>query len=105
MFTRAGFDGAKIATIAQTAAVAEGTVYLYYRNKQDLLAGVVGRFWARLTLGAEEAIIPEASAVTQLDQLARYHLRSILEQFEVVSLTYRARPQQERDLEDRKSVV
>ena len=105
VFTRAGFDGAKIATIAQTAAVAEGTVYLYYRNKQDLLAGVVGRFWARLTLGAEEAITPEASAVTQLDQLARYHLRSILEQFEVVSLTYRARPQQERDLDQVRDYV
>lgn len=105
VFTRAGFDGAKIATIAQTAAVAEGTVYLYYRNKQDLLAGVVGRFWARLTLGAEEAITPEGSAVTQLDQLARYHLRSILEQFEVVSLTYRARPQQERDLDQVRDYV
>ena len=105
VFTRAGFDGAKIATIAQTAAVAEGTVYLYYRNKQDLLAGVVGRFWARLTLGAEEAITPEASAVTQLEQLARYHLHSILEQFEVVSLTYRARPQQERDLDQVRDYV
>ena len=105
VFTRAGFDGAKIATIAQTAAVAEGTVYLYYRNKQDLLAGVVGRFWARLTLGAEEAITPEANAVTQLEQLARYHLHSILEQFEVVSLTYRARPQQERDLDQVRDYV
>ena len=105
VFTRAGFDGAKVATIAQTAAVAEGTVYLYYRNKQDLLAGVVGRFWARLTLGAEEAITPEASAAVQLEQLAHYHLHSILEQFEAVSLTYRARPQQERDLDQVRDYV
>jgi TetR/AcrR family fatty acid metabolism transcriptional regulator len=80
-------------------------VYLYYRNKQDLLAGVVGRFWARLTLGAEAAITSEANAVTQLEQLARYHLHSILEQFEVVSLTYRARPQQERDLDQVRDYV
>ena len=105
VFTRAGFDGAKVATIAQTAAVAEGTVYLYYRNKQDLLAGVVGRFWARLTLGAEAAITSEASAVTQLEQLGRYHLNSILQQFEVVSLTYRARPQQEQDLDQVREYV
>ena len=105
VFTRAGFDGAKVATIAQTAAVAEGTVYLYYRNKQDLLAGVVGRFWARLTLGAEAAIASEASAVTQLEQLGRYHLNSILQQFEVVSLTYRARPQQEQDLDQVREYV
>ena len=69
VFTRAGFDGAKVATIAQTAAVAEGTVYLYYRNKQDLLAGVVGRFWTQLTLGAEAAIEPGATTIEQLEQL------------------------------------
>ncbi len=62
-------------------------------------------FWARLTLGAEAAITSEASAVTQLEQLGRYHLNSILQQFEVVSLTYRARPQQEQDLDQVREYV
>jgi TetR/AcrR family fatty acid metabolism transcriptional regulator len=59
IFAQAGFDGAKVSDIARAASVAEGTVYLYYKNKQDLLAGVVGRFWTQLTLGAEAAIEPE----------------------------------------------
>ena len=39
IFAQVGFDGAKVAEIARAASVAEGTVYLYYKNKQDLLAG------------------------------------------------------------------
>jgi TetR/AcrR family fatty acid metabolism transcriptional regulator len=105
IFAQAGFDGAKVSDIARAASVAEGTVYLYYKNKQDLLAGVVGRFWTQLTLGAEAAIEPDATTIEQLEQLGRYHLNSILEQFEVVSLTYRARPQQEQDLDQVREYV
>lgn len=105
IFAQVGFDGAKVSNIARAASVAEGTVYLYYTNKQDLLAGVVGRFWTQLTLGAEAAIDPDATTAEQLEQLGRYHLNSILEQFEVVSLTYRARPQQEQDLDQVREYV
>ena len=105
IFALVGFDGAKVSDIARAASVAEGTVYLYYTNKQDLLAGVVGRFWTQLTLGAEAAIDPDATTAEQLEQLGRYHLNSILEQFEVVSLTYRARPQQEQDLDQVREYV
>ena len=105
IFARVGFDGAKVSDIARAASVAEGTVYLYYKNKQDLLAGVVGRFWTQLTLGAEAAIEPDATTAEQLEQLGRYHLNSILDQFEVVSLTYRARPQQEQDLDQVREYV
>ena len=105
IFAQVGFDGAKVSDIARAASVAEGTVYLYYKNKQDLLAGVVGRFWTQLTLGAEAAIELNATTRAQLEQLGRYHLNSILEQFEVVSLTYRARPQQEQDLDQVREYV
>ena len=105
IFAQVGFDGAKVSDIARAASVAEGTVYLYYKNKQDLLAGVVGRFWTQLTLGAEAAIQPDATTAEQLEKLGRYHLNSILEQFEVVSLTYRARPQQEQDLDQVREYV
>ena len=35
IFAQAGFDGAKVSEIARAASVAEGTVYLYYKNKPD----------------------------------------------------------------------
>ena len=71
IFAQARFDGAKVSDIARAASVAEGTVYLYYKNKQDLLAGVVGRFWIQLTLGPEAAIEPKGTTTEQLKQLSR----------------------------------
>ena len=36
-FSAMGVEGAKMSAIAKRASVAEGTVYLYYRNKKELL--------------------------------------------------------------------
>jgi TetR/AcrR family transcriptional regulator, fatty acid metabolism regulator protein len=40
LFGQRGFHEARIAEIAARAGVAEGTVYLYFRNKEDLLGAV-----------------------------------------------------------------
>jgi TetR/AcrR family fatty acid metabolism transcriptional regulator len=86
-----GVDGARMADIAAKADIAEGTLYLYYKNKQALLHEVVEAFWANLTDGAEQAVDPALPMREQLHQLASYHLMALLNQFDVVGLTYRAR--------------
>jgi AcrR family transcriptional regulator len=40
VFSRKGFHGATIREIATTARVAEGTIYLYFASKQEVLKGV-----------------------------------------------------------------
>lgn len=102
VFAEQGVDGATMAQIARRCGVAEGTLYLYYRNKHNLLARVVGHFWEQLTQGAVEAIDPQAPVVDQLRQLGNYHLRAVMNQFRVVEMTHRARmdseqPEQELD--------
>ena len=37
IFARSGFFSAQVADVARTAGVAAGTVYLYFRSKDDLL--------------------------------------------------------------------
>ena len=39
-FARSGFFGAQVADVARTAGVAAGTVYLYFRSKDDLLVSI-----------------------------------------------------------------
>ena len=39
-FAQRGFHEAKISEIAKQANVADGTVYLYFKNKEDLLIKV-----------------------------------------------------------------
>ena len=91
VFVDMGVDGARMADIAAKADIAEGTLYLYYKNKQALLHEVVEAFWANLTDGAEQAVDPALPMREQLHQLASYHLMALLNQFDVVGLTYRAR--------------
>ena len=37
VFARKGFYNSTIADVAKVAEVAEGTIYLYFKNKDDLL--------------------------------------------------------------------
>jgi len=42
VFSRRGFHGATIREIASTAGLAEGTIYLYFPSKLEVLRGVIG---------------------------------------------------------------
>ena len=75
----------------QIRNVAEGTVYLYYKNKLELLEAVVDRFWRELTKGAIAAISEGAAVSRQLHELASYHLQSLIDDFKIVEITSRAR--------------
>lgn len=44
VFAQFGYFKAKVADVARAAGVADGTVYLYYRNKEDLLTSIFN--WA-----------------------------------------------------------
>ena len=37
VFAKRGFDRARVSDIARSAGVADGTIYLYFKNKDDLL--------------------------------------------------------------------
>ena len=40
VFARAGYFNAKVTEVAHAAGVADGTVYLYFKNKDDLLVSI-----------------------------------------------------------------
>ncbi len=48
VFAEEGFHKAKISTIAESAGVATGSVYLYFKNKDDLLNTIFQGLWERL---------------------------------------------------------
>lgn len=85
-FVENGFDGAKIAGIARRAGVAEGTLYLYFKNKNALLGAVVGAFYQRLTAGAAEGITQREATDDRLAFLARHHLQSCLQEWAILAL-------------------
>jgi len=40
VFARSGYFNAKVSDVARAAGVADGTVYLYFKNKDDLLSSI-----------------------------------------------------------------
>ncbi len=86
VFVEHGFAGAKMVEIARRAIVAEGTVYLYFKNKNALLLAVVGKFYERLTKSAEEGVKDIQDSYERLEFLARHHLVSCLGEWRILEL-------------------
>lgn len=63
VFSRRGFHGATIREIASQAGLAEGTIYLYFPSKQDVLKGV-------FAVIAEDAAAPVADEPAGDDDVA-----------------------------------
>jgi AcrR family transcriptional regulator len=66
LFTSAGYETTTIAQVARRAGVAVGTVYLYFKNKSDLLVAVKGD-WETEVLQA--MMRPDLNSIP-------YHLRA-----------------------------
>src|SRR5260221_2264021 len=73
-FGRLGFHEARIAEIAAAAKVAEGTVYLYFRNKEDLLGVIFDDTMDDVLAKAREVRDSEEPAAARLAGLVDLHL-------------------------------
>lgn len=69
LWTKTGFDATTVDALAHEAGIAKGTVYLYFRTKQELLAAAVER-WSLLpdlaTLAPSFGELPLEEAVPRL---------------------------------------
>jgi TetR/AcrR family fatty acid metabolism transcriptional regulator len=76
-FGRRGFHEARIAEIAAAAKVAEGTVYLYFRNKEDLLGVVFDESMDEVLEKGRALARSKAPAGERLTALVDLHLQFI----------------------------
>lgn len=78
IFAAKGFHEARISEIARAAGVADGTIYLYFKNKDDILLSL---FEAKLEIiidGLRAEIAKGSTAREQLERAIRYHFRQAL---------------------------
>src|SRR4029450_6049059 len=69
-FARSGFFGAQVAGVARTAGVAAGTVYLYFRSKDDLLVSIFERVMSEAIAEGRAALAGIADPLERLRRLA-----------------------------------
>jgi TetR/AcrR family transcriptional regulator, fatty acid metabolism regulator protein len=74
VFARQGFHQSTVAQIARAAGVADGTIYLYFKNKDDILFQFY-EYKARQVFERFRRAVDEAThAVDKLRNLVRIHL-------------------------------
>lgn len=73
VFAAKGFHSARISDIARLAGVADGTIYLYFKNKEDLLLSIFEEKMALLILQLREALDGIDDPVEQVRVYARQH--------------------------------
>jgi len=77
VFAAEGFYNAKVSQIAHEAGVADGTIYLYFKSKDDLLINLFEDRMERVNANLREAIDTESTAVARLKRIVALHLELV----------------------------
>src|SRR3954469_2946 len=74
VFAERGFHSATVAEIARAAGVADGTIYLYFKGKDDLLLRLFDEKMTELLAEVKAAVAQERTAPGQLRRFIQLHL-------------------------------
>jgi len=77
IFAKKGFFQAKVSDIAREAQVADGTIYLYFDNKDDILISLFEEQMTAVLENMIEQISAEKDAVKKIETFALTHLKLI----------------------------
>lgn len=79
VFAERGFHAARVSDIARRAGVADGTIYLYFKNKEDLLLSIFEEQMDRLSSGLAEVLEGVDDPRERIRRFASYHFEMVRE--------------------------
>lgn len=77
VFARCGYFNSKVADIAREAGVADGTVYLYFKSKEEILHSIFDRSVEEALEAARKRVEPLTDPREKLRQIAHLHLERL----------------------------
>ncbi|HEY0592216.1 MAG TPA: TetR/AcrR family transcriptional regulator [Thermoanaerobaculia bacterium] len=77
VFARTGYFNAKVSEIARAAGVADGTIYLYFEGKEDLLITIFREQSRAFLAGLREELARLSGADEKMRAIVRYHLETV----------------------------
>ncbi len=77
VFAKKGFFNARISDIAKEAKVADGTIYLYFNNKYDILISVFEEEIGKIVEQIKKSLAEETDPRKMLEIFATKHLQSM----------------------------
>ena len=86
IFAKKGFFQAKVSEIAKEAKVADGTIYLYFENKDSILISLFEEQMKRVLDNMREEISKETDPVKKIEKFALTHLKLIEQNKDVAEI-------------------
>lgn len=77
VFARNGYSNSKVADIAGAAGIADGTVYLYFKSKDEILHSIFDRAMAEFIDEGRRELATINSAADKLSRVAQLHLERL----------------------------
>ena len=77
VFARKGYFAARVSEIAKKAGVADGTIYLYFKNKEDILGSLFDDVMSEHVQAVRVALPAIADTEGRLRTVAEHHLRTL----------------------------
>jgi TetR/AcrR family fatty acid metabolism transcriptional regulator len=74
VFARTGYFSSKVSDIAGEAGIADGTVYLYFKSKDEILHSVFDQAMARFIAEGRTELTKLVSPIDKLRKIAELHL-------------------------------
>ncbi len=79
VFARAGFYNSRVSDIAREAGIASGTIYLYFKTKDEILVTLFREKMAEWVALVRKEIAEERDPVARIRKIVRLHFRVIEE--------------------------
>lgn len=77
VFARNGYFNSKVADVASVAGIADGTVYLYFKSKEEILRSIFERSVGEAIAEARAQLIKLTDAREKLRRIAHLHLERL----------------------------
>ncbi len=77
VFARSGYFNSKVADVAREAGVADGTVYLYFKSKEEILRSIFERNSGEAVREGREELAKVGDPREKLRRIARQHLERL----------------------------
>jgi TetR/AcrR family fatty acid metabolism transcriptional regulator len=86
VFSEKGFYNSRVSEIAKEANVADGTIYLYFKNKDDILISLFEEEFGKIVQNMRAALEKDKDALQRIKRFAIAHLSIVTKQQELAEV-------------------
>ena len=83
VFAEKGFYNSRVSEIAKEANVADGTIYLYFKNKDDILISLFEEEFGQIVENMRKELAEEKNPLQKIKRFAIAHLSIVIKQQEL----------------------